>query len=701
MNTHDPRAEKQVVLIALAEQAERAIAGEMLRNRGWSLEIADDGAAALHIFKRARPDLVIVDAALAGIDGYEVCAEIRKHPEGKRTPVLIVINPAIPEANCAYEAGATDFVVKPVEMDFLALRIRHIWREVHAGREKSGACNAVDPAFLNASPHLLLHVREDGTVTGCNCPESFNHAFFPDGLLGKKITETLFREAPNVIEKYLDEVLKTGEKQVIEHRIGNGSEEYFYESSILPGEGNGFVTVVRDVTEKKKAERKITRLAFHDNLTGLLNGHSFEEHVAEAIAQADHSGGLFAILQIDLDHFKRINRSLGHAMGDILLQRIADRIVQCTRRSDARARFGQDQAVKIVARTGGDEFRTLSTDVAHIRDVAANAMRLIDEISRPLMIGDREIFITASIGIAIYPSDGKDPRMLLHKVDEATYRAREEGGNNFRFYTESGGSGSKLKLDCESDLRRALDRGEFFVQYQPQAELKTGRIVGMEALLRWENSRLGLVPPTEFIPVAEESGLILPIGRWVMAVACMQNNIWRQSGFDPIRVSVNISAHQFRQKNLLETIRKALRNSALDPSLLELEITESTIMQNASSTIRVLKEMKEMGLRLAIDDFGTGYSSLSYLKRFPLDVLKIDRSFIKDITTDPDDAAITKAIIRMAHSLNLEVIAEGVETEEQLNILREDNCDIIQGFLFSHPLSPDMLKGLLAEGKRL
>jgi diguanylate cyclase (GGDEF)-like protein/PAS domain S-box-containing protein len=556
-------------------------------------------------------------------------------------------------------------------------------------------------AIVDASPHLLLRIGQDGTILDRRSPENFNLGCFSDALPGRRIGEILFREAPSVADRYIEQVLHTGRAEALEFQFKQGTETYFYESRIMAGKGNEILAVVRDVTTQKRAEEKMVRLAYYDPLTGLLNRHSFEERLERSLAQSDGSGNISALLHVNLDNFKRINNTFGRSTGDALLQRTADRIVQFARKSDCTAGFGHDFSEKAVARLGGDEFLILLPRISQIREAAVVARRLLDDISRPLVLVDHELFVSASIGIAIYPSDGNEPGTLLKNAEQAMTSAKEKGRNNLQFYTASGHGGTRIRLDLESDLRRVLDRGELLVHYQPQVDLRTGRIVGAEALLRWEHPEKGLISPAEFIPLAEETGLIEPIGRWVLAVACLQNTIWLKSGFPPIRIAVNISSYQFRQKKIVETVGKVLRNSALDPNSLELEITEGTIMQDAASTIHLLKEFKNMGLRLAVDDFGTGYSSLNYLKRFPLDVLKIDRSFIKDVMTDSDDAVITKAIIAMAHSLNLEVIAEGIETEEQLGFLRENECDVFQGYYFSRPVSATVMTKLLEEGLSL
>jgi EAL domain-containing protein (putative c-di-GMP-specific phosphodiesterase class I) len=371
------------------------------------------------------------------------------------------------------------------------------------------------------------------------------------------------------------------------------------------------------------------------------------------------------------------------------------------RKSDVIARFSNEHIINTVARLGSDEFIILLTEIEDAQDAAKVAQRILEVFSHPFILDYHEVFITASIGITVYPYDGEDVDTLLKNAGTAMYHAKDQGRNNYQFYNQAMNTTSLEKLALENNLRRALDRQQFLVYYQPQLDIRTGAIIGMEALIRWQHPERGLVQPAAFISLAEETGLIVPIGEWVLRTACVQNKAWQVAGFPPFRVTVNLSSSQFRQKTLIRTIGQALDDAGMDPRYLELELTESNIMKDAETTITMLHELKSMGLRLSIDDFGTGYSSLSYLKRFPFDTVKVDRSFVKNVTTDPDNAAITTAIIAMAHSLNLEVIAEGVETKQELAFLSKQQCDGMQGYLFSPPVPPAQATQFLKEGKHL
>ncbi len=439
----------------------------------------------------------------------------------------------------------------------------------------------------------------------------------------------------------------------------------------------------------RQAEIAIQRLSNYDFLTGLPNRSLLEDRLDRAIAQARREEHCLGVMFLDLDQFKQINDTLGHAHGDSLLKSVSRRLESCIRKSDT------------VARLGGDDFIIILTGIRQCEHISQVARKILDALSEPVQLDGHEIYTTASIGIAIYPVDGDLPHLLLKNADIAMYQAKEQGRNAFQFFSREMNFKAEERLMLDNSLRKALERQEFFVHYQPQMNLLTGSLIGMEALVRWQQPEMGLVTPDKFIPLAEESGLIIPIGEWVLRTACRQNKAWHDMGFGPLRMAVNLSARQFRQGNLAESVAAVLDETGLPPSLLELEITESTIMRNAEETIVTLRRLKEMGISLAIDDFGTGYSSLSYLKHFPIDRLKIDRSFVLDITTDPDDAAIAEAIISMAHSLKLKVTAEGVEQQEQLHFLTQRNCDEMQGYLVSRPISAEEFTRLLQQGVSL
>ena len=450
-----------------------------------------------------------------------------------------------------------------------------------------------------------------------------------------------------------------------------------------------YVTVFNDISSFKQYEAKLEFIAHHDSLTGLPNRALFLERFRQALVRARRRKSALALLFIDLDQFKTVNDTLGHHAGDELLQVVATRLQSCVRESD------------VVARLAGDEFTIMLEDLNATEDAGKVAEKLLPALVNPIEIGEHKLVISASIGITCYPHDGGESEMLLKNADAAMYAAKQKGRNTYQFFTPEMNERVVKRAHMEASMRRALERNEFVLHYQPKVKLAGGEIFGIEALLRWAHPDRGLVPPAEFIHVLEETGLIVPVGEWVIREACRQIKAWEQSGLTVPPVAVNISARQFAQKDLEQTIANILRESGVSPQLLQLEITESLLMGDPERAEHTLSALKQAGIRLSIDDFGTGYSSLAYLRRFPLDTLKIDRAFVKDMVEDPDDAAITLAIISLAHSLGLKVVAEGVETEAQVNLLALHSCDEMQGYYFSKPVAPAALGTMLREERRL
>ncbi|HZW81997.1 MAG TPA: EAL domain-containing protein [Candidatus Deferrimicrobium sp.] len=441
--------------------------------------------------------------------------------------------------------------------------------------------------------------------------------------------------------------------------------------------------------ETVSAFEKLSYLSTHDPLTNLPNRIQFNDRLSQALTQAHKNRMLVAVMFIDLDRFKLFNDTLGHSSGDVLLQMVAKRLLNCVREGDT------------VARLGGDEFTIILPHVVQMADINKVAQRMLDNLAQPFNLNGQELFITASIGISAYPTDGDNIESIVKNADSAMYRAKELGNNKYRFFAPAMNEAAMERLNMENSLRKALNREELLVHYQPIIDLYTGYIIGMEALVRWQHPELGLISPDKFIPLAEDTGLIMPLGERVLRVACQQNKTWQDEGFPPMYVSVNLSARQFRQHNLVESIFTILRETELSPEYLQLEITESIAVNNEEGVIARLQALKNMGIQIAIDDFGTGYSSLSCLKRFPIDMLKIDKSFIDNISLDPYDPAITTAIINMASSLNLKVIAEGVESEAQLAFLLEKGCNAMQGYLFCKPLPAEEFEDMLIHRKWL
>lgn len=459
--------------------------------------------------------------------------------------------------------------------------------------------------------------------------------------------------------------------------------EYWSRPMTKDGELVGTVVTFIDISERRQAEADLHRLAYYDNLTGLPNRLLFNDRVQQALIDAKRRNRFVALMMLDMDRFKVVNDTMGHDAGDALLCEIAARLQRSIRETDT------------VSRLGGDEFALLFTDVTDSQHVAHLAQLVLAQFVTPVAIDGREIFSGASIGVVLYPTDTEDGDSLLKFADSAMYHAKESGRNNYQFYSQDMTASAQQRLRLETELRLAVDRGELFLHYQPQVDARTNRITGVEALLRWQDSAGDSISPAQFIPLAEETGLIVPIGKWVLKTACEQLKRWHEAGHEDIVMSVNVASRQFRDLLFHDTVRQAIESSGIPPGALELEITESILLENSGDTRHTLQEIKALGASLAIDDFGTGYSSLSYLKRFPIDRVKIDQSFVRDLATDSEDLAIVKAIIALAQAMRLQVIAEGVETAEQLALLQSENCHDYQGYLFARPMDADSLTTML------
>ncbi len=541
----------------------------------------------------------------------------------------------------------------------------------------------------------LLEAQSETTIDGILAVDESDHIILANRQFGLHfgIPDELLSSADDlIVRKYVTDIVENNDafleriKSLYAHpddrsrdevRLKNGKTFDRYSAPLIDSKSRrrGRIWYFRDITDRKAAEERIQFLAYFDALTELPNRTLLKDRLLKAVAGARRRNEQVALLFLDIDHFKLINDSLGHTLGDRLLKDVAARLKGCVREQDT------------VARVGGDEFVVVLSGVKGEAEAATAASRIVKTITGKFVVQGHSLNTSCSLGISMFPQHSDDCDTLIKYADQAMYSAKENGRNNFQFFKEDMNTQVVKRLTLENDLRLAIEREEFFLVYQPQMEISSGRIIGLEALIRWQHPKLGLVPPDKFIPITEKTGLILPIGEWVLKTACSQARKWLDDGIYTVPVAVNVSAVQFRQEGFCELIKKVLQETCLPPQYLELELTESLLLSNEDVMFSVLQELKEMGLKLAIDDFGTGYSSLSYLKQFPVNKLKIDRSFIRDISTNSDDAAITTAIINMAKSLNLKVIAEGVETEAQMSFLREHRCDEIQGYYFSKPIS--------------
>ncbi len=514
----------------------------------------------------------------------------------------------------------------------------------------------------------------------------------PGEVVGRSVFE-VYRDDPEVVASARRALAGESFSSIFEVTAGPGAG-MTHETQWVPlfgedGRISGVIGVATDLTETKRLETKVRHITLHDSLTGLPNWALFKDRLAQSVQHASRNQEVLAVLLLDIDRFKLVNDTLGHSVGERLLQEVADRL---------KASIGPADTV---ARMGGDEFVLLQMGIAHAGEAARMAQRVLEAIKPPYRLDGHDLHVSMSIGISLFPYDGEDPQTLLKNADTAMYHAKETARSSYHFYSPAMNAKAFEKLALENSLRRALEQGEFVVHYQPQVDIRSGKMIGMEALARWRHPDLGLVAPSKFIPLAEDTGVIVPLGEWILRAACTQNKAWQDAGLPPVRVAVNLSARQFQQADLVDVVVRIVRETGLDPQYLEFEITESIAMKDPEYTGRVLKAFKKIGVQISIDDFGIGYSSLSSLKSFPLDSLKIDRSFIQDLNTDPIDAAIATALIALGHRLNMRVVAEGVETEEQLRTLLALDCDMMQGHYFCRPVPPDELGELLARGTRL
>ena len=680
---------KPLVLVAADDDDQRKRIWDVLKQFGFRIVTAQDGKSAYDLFKKSQPDAILLDVHTPDFDGFSVCEAIRKQDAGRETPIFMVTDRDDEDSiERAYRLGATDIVFQPIALPVLPHRIRYALRTARSLSDLTG--------LIRAIPDLIFVVNEDGDVQ--------------DGLSGPDATHTLQLKALTTASKIhfypcenddgalecIKRALETGKPQVYEHELEE--LDIHLETRFVTRDKNTVLAIVRDITERKSAEAKIYNLAYYDELTELPNRELFSQSLERTIAVAKKDDEKFAVLFVDLDRFKRINDTLGHTIGDELLKDVADRLAKCTRSTDSVAHLDPTASGNIkLARLGGDEFVIKLYGVDTEESVSIVAARIIDALTPPFTCAGHQFVVTPSIGIALYPQDGKSGEELLMNADSAMYRAKAVGRNNYKFYSETMRTKSLHRLDLENLIRTAIEEEQFELYFQPKVDAKTFRLVGAEALLRWHHPERGAIGPDEFIPIAEETGLIVPIGQWVLSEACKHVKVWSTSPVGAVPVSVNISSHQFRDSGLVRDVLEAVAAAGIETKHLELEITESVLLQDVDKTLIELNSLKEAGISLSIDDFGTGYSSLSYLKRFPIDTIKIDRSFVTDLHKDTDDAAICAAILAMSQQLGLNVVAEGVETREQLEFLRLHECDHIQGYICSKPLPADKFFALLVK----
>ncbi|MGK5043321.1 putative bifunctional diguanylate cyclase/phosphodiesterase [Janthinobacterium sp. GB1R12] len=689
-----------LVLVADDDPVMRLLMRQMLTQVGLDVIEAEDGVQALASYKHSGPDLVMLDVDMPAMDGFAVCREIRHQEVGGTVPIIMVTGGDELEAvTRAYEVGATDFISKPINWPILGHRVLYVLRASDA-IARLRIADAHNRAVLAAIPDTFFRLNRDGFYLDYEQGHDASAGFSLSDCVGSHIRDVL---PPEIAARLLDKahaVLATQHIGSVDYTLTHEDSTRHFEARLVATGADEVLGLVRDISERKRTEEQIRRLAYCDSLTGIPNRQAFLETLERELVRSKEHDKKFAVLFMDLDAFKRINDTLGHDVGDHLLKVVSERLRETIRPSDlvlrAEHEFEASSGGSNLARLGGDEFTILIPDLERVEDALNVAHRVKEAMRRPFMIEGHEIFVTASIGISLYPEDGEDCNSLLKYADTAMYHAKNCGKNNAKLYSSSLTMEIMSHVKMEVGLRKALQNNELYLLYQPQIDVPSTQIVGVEALVRWRHPERGVISPTEFIPLAEETGLIVPIGEWVLRTACNQAKAWQSDGGRAIRMAVNLSAKQFKDENLMQIVLSALADTGLDARLLELELTEGTLMDDARATMVTLEQLRGIGVYLSIDDFGTGYSSMNYLKRFEVRALKIDKSFIAGLPQDTENAAITRAIIAMAHGLKMVVVAEGVETDEQLLMLEEYGCDMAQGYFLGHPSPHDTITAMLA-----
>ncbi|MBW7903323.1 MAG: EAL domain-containing protein [Rhodocyclaceae bacterium] len=710
MNENVARPERATILIVDDTPENLTVLSELLEPH-YDVRAANGGARALRVAASApRPDLILLDVMMPDMDGYAVLGRLKADPATADIPVIFVTAlSASEDEQIGLELGAVDYITKPVRPAIVLARVHahlelkrardllrdeNAWLEAEVARRNRqrelilmsagegiyGTDVAGDIVFINPAAAAMLGYRREELI-GRSSHDTF-HRHLPDGSPYPRADCPMLaclsggRGACNVEEVFWRKDGTPLHVEISGQPLTEG------------GETVGAVVTFRDIGERRRYLAEIERKSNFDELTGLPNRNLLADRLAQGVARCRESGRMLAVLLVNIDRFKSANDALGHAAGDAVLRQAAARIAACL------------PAGATLARLDGDEF-VLACEVDGPEDAARLAQPLVAALAEPCRVDQRQFFLSASVGAALHPRDGDAGEALLRNATAAMRRVKSAGGDGFGFYAEEMNARALDRLDLENELRRAIDAGELVLHYQPQLNLASGAIVGAEALVRWQHPQRGLIPPARFIPLAEESGLIVRLGEWVLRAACAQNRAWQDAGLPPIGVAVNLSARQVVAQDLVQLTRDVLAETGLDPRYLEIELTESMLMADTETFAGTMQGLRQLAVTLSIDDFGTGFSSLSYLRRFSIGRLKIDQSFVRDLTQDPDAAAIAVAIVSLAHGLGLTVIAEGVETEAQLNFLRARRCDEMQGYLFSRPLPAADFESLLRAGRGL
>lgn len=701
------RGEHERVLLVDDDDMVRMLAAESLRYAGFEVSEAGCGEDALRLFDAHEFDLMLLDVMMPDVDGYAVCKNIRERARGQWLPILMLTGLNDTDSiERAYAAGATDFITKPINWLLLTQRVRYSARASRAIADVTRSQQSLAHAQRLAKMGNWEWSLEDSSFT---CSDELRR-ILDDLRLSGSTTPSLFlscvRQSDRpALEAARKALLTSGTAYRLTYGVlrQDGSLAEVFEEAGAVRDASGRIVkiegITQDISERVDAQRRIAHLALHDSLTGLANRQFFAEMVGVELERARRTQSICAILYLDVDHFKTVNDALGDPAGDRLLCAIADRLRIAVRGADLLALSPPVRVAEMVARMGGDAFAILIMGLREARNAALVAARLLETIARPLLLdNDRELTVTASIGIAAYPRDGDAVEVLWRHAEQAMYAAKAAGPSSCRFFDEEMNAAASLKLALGNDLRRAIARGELRLHFQPKVDAASGRVAGAEALVRWQHPERGLLAPGQFIPQAEELGLIAALGDWVVAAAAGQLRLWADAGLQPVRLSINLASPSFLDDDVAEKFSAVLRGAGVSPQQLVIELTESLLIIDAESTAARLDSLCDKGFGLSLDDFGTGYSSLRYLQRLPIEELKIDRSFVADAARGGKDAAIALSIIELGKQFGMRVVAEGVETREQAVFLLAHRCHIQQGFLFSQPLPADRFEALMRTG---
>lgn len=674
---------KPLIMIVDDSKLHRCQLRDFLVNEGYDVIESHDAYDSFEKLEEFKPDAILLDFVMPNMNGVEACKEYRRTKYGSKIPIIMITSLKSDESvNSSFDAGATDFISKPINLAVLRQRLS---RMINAQDARSSLKRniAFSESIINNAMEGVVTVDQNGKIIYVNpaietlLGYTINSI---DEMTVESIIPRMFEEFDS-ISNYIDGTFESD----CTRKDGSNMPVEFSVTTFMIDEAIFYTLILRDITDRKQYEEKIRHQAFYDALTGLPNRILLKERMSFEITRARRSETKIAVMYLDLDRFKLINDTLGHDMGDNLLKEISNRLIHSVRSDD------------LVVRLGGDEFLILCPGLNNDEHVGKIANKILQCIKEPLVINKHEISITGSIGISLYPDDGKTQEVLLVNADIAMYKAKEKGKNKFQTFEPHLSEKAIERLEMENNLRRALDYNEFDVYYQPKVNTITEEIIGMEALIRWRHPKLGMIPPDKFIPIAEETGLILPIGEWVLYQACSHNKMLQNAGFPHVKVAVNLSARQFELYDLVETVKTVLKDTGLSPQYLELEITESIAMQNIERTIDIIKELQLMGVRFSIDDFGTGYSSLNQLSLLAVNKLKIDKSFVDKISDDTKTSVIASTVLALGKNLDMQIVAEGVENLKQVEFFKSTDCDELQGYFFGRPMSAESFKKFFAD----